>query len=273
MIDRLGAPGDALITANVIRCIKRIYTKVKINCITPHPDLILYDPCIDSVNEKETFYSHDSSYWELIVGKETKENIVSHSLKKLGIDQYSYRADYYPTKPEIDWAKNLLSNCQNPLIAICTKSKEYVKNWPVNNWSELIKMLSQDYTLIQIGDTKEPKYDAIQSFAGKCTMRESAALLSQASLFIGPDSLLMHIANGLKIKSIIIFGGSRPVECFGYNENTNLSSTPSCSPCWIHDGYETCTHMVKCMSNISVQSVFDAISSILSIPSQKHLNN
>lgn len=273
VIDRLGAPGDALITANVIRCIKEKHSHLKVNCITPHPELIQHDPSIDSINGKETFYSFDSTYWELIARKETKENIVSHSLKKLDIHEYHYKAHYYPTNAEIEWAKNLLTNCQNPLIAICTKSKESVKNWPLYNWNEIISKLSREYSIIQLGDKNEPKYDSILSFAGKCSMRESAALLSQASLFLGPDSLLMHIANGLKIKSIIIFGGSRPVECFGYNENTNLSSTPTCSPCWIHDGYETCTHMMKCMNNISKENVLDAVSSILNIPSRKHLNN
>ena len=63
----LGAPGDALITANVIRCIKERYPKLKINCITPHPELIRLDPNIDSINQPETFYSFDSTYWELIV--------------------------------------------------------------------------------------------------------------------------------------------------------------------------------------------------------------
>ena len=33
VIDRLGAPGDALITSNVIRCIKQNYPNLKINCI------------------------------------------------------------------------------------------------------------------------------------------------------------------------------------------------------------------------------------------------
>ena len=61
VIDRLGAPGDALITANVIRCIKDKYPNLKINCITPNPDLVRLDPCIDSLNEKETFYSFDSA--------------------------------------------------------------------------------------------------------------------------------------------------------------------------------------------------------------------
>jgi ADP-heptose:LPS heptosyltransferase len=273
VIDRLGAPGDALITANVIRCIKEKHSHLKVNCITPHPELIQHDPSIDSINGKETFYSFDSTYWELIARKERKENIISHNLMRLGIKEYEYSSKFYLTETEKLWAEDQFSINPKPIIAICTRSKEPVKNWPVDYWVNLIKELTHQYTIIQLGDEKEPKLKNVVRFAGNITMRESAALLSISKLFIGPDSLLMHVANGLDVKSIILFGGSRPVECFGYNENTNLSSTPACSPCWIHDGYETCTHMMKCMNSISKENVLDAVSSILNIPSRKHLNN
>ena len=95
-------------------------------------------------------------------------------------------------------------------------------------------------------------------------MRESAAILSKALYFKGPDSLLMHIANGLNIPSTIIFGGSRPVDCFGYFENINLSSAPKCSPCWIHEGYESCKNDFMCMTAIPVEEVIEPL-----IPSHK----
>ena len=94
-------------------------------------------------------------------------------------------------------------------------------------------------------------------------MRKSATTLSRASHFIGPDSLLMHIANGLNIPSIIIFGGSRPVDCFGYSENINLGSAPQCSPCWIHKGYEECENDFKCMAAILVEEVTKTFDSFI----------
>jgi ADP-heptose:LPS heptosyltransferase len=259
VIDRLGAPGDALITANVIRCIKNRYSHLKINCITPHPELIRFDPSIDSINCKESFYSFDSSYWELIARKEKKENIISHNLGRIGIDDHEYRAKFYLSEEERKWAKQLMEVFPKPVIAICTRSKESVKNWPLDHWVELIDSISPDSSIIQLGDDKEPVLENVARFAGKHTMRESAALLSQANFFIGPDSLLMHIAKGLGIKSIIIFGGSRPTDCFGYEENINLATAPECSPCWIHDGHETCEHKIKCMKNINQAQVLDAV--------------
>ena len=252
VIDRLGAPGDALITANVIRCIKDNYPSLKVNCITPHPELIRLDPHIDTINQPETFYSFDSTYWELIVRKERSQNIIEHNMLKLGIDHYDYKATYYLSEEEKIWAKQETSQSDKPILAICTKSKEPVKNWPEANWLKLIQNLKANFFIIQLGDDKEPSFKDTYRYAGKLSMRESAAILSTANYFIGPDSLLMHMANGLDIPSTIIFGGSRPVDCFGYSQNVNLSSTPQCSPCWIHEGYESCDQELKCMKEIKL---------------------
>jgi ADP-heptose:LPS heptosyltransferase len=264
VIDRLGAPGDALITANVIRCIKEKYPNLKINCITPHPELIRLDPQIDTINQPETFYSFDSTYWELIVRKEKSQNIIEHNMLRLGIEKYDYKATFYLSKEEKDWAKKETSNFDKPILAICTKSKEPVKNWPEANWLELIQNLKANFSIIQLGDDREPTFDGVHRYAGKLSMRESAAILSYANYFIGPDSLLMHMANGLDIPSTIIFGGSRPVGCFGYSENINLSSAPQCSPCWIHEGYESCREHMKCMEEIALQTTLEIVSQNLS---------
>ena len=259
VIDRLGAPGDALITANVIRCIKKVYTELRINCITPHPDLIRLDPHIDTINQPETFYSLDSTYWELIVRKEKSQNIIEHNMLRLGIDKYDHKATYYLSEEEKDWAKQETNRFDKPILALCTKSKEPVKNWPQAHWSELIQNLRSKYSIIQLGDEKEPIFEGVHRYASKLSMRESAAILSKSCYFIGPDSLLMHIANGLNIPSTIIFGGSRPVDCFGYSANVNLDSSPECSPCWIHSGYEICQHSNKCMSSISYNSIIKSL--------------
>ena len=261
VIDRLGAPGDALIVANVIRGIKQQFPNVRINCITPNPDLIRLDPNIESINEKESFYSFDSTYWELIVRKERKLNVVEYSLARLKIYNCNYKANFYLATDEILWAKNKMENLglTKPIIAICSKSKEAVKNWSESFWQELIEKLIEKFSIVHLGDQTEPTFKFVKRFAGYCSMRESAALLSKVDFFLGPDSLLMHVANGLNIPSVIIFGGSRPISCFGYKENINLGTSPNCSPCWIHQGYEECKENLKCLNEISVSKVFSSI--------------
>ena len=262
VIDRLGAPGDSLITANVIRCIKEKYPEVRINCITPHPELIRLDPSIEAINQPETFYSFDSTYWELIVRKEKIQNIIEHNMLRLGIEKYEYKAAFYLNEEETAWAKKEIGQINKPILAICTKSKEPVKNWPIENWLELIENLKEKFFIIQLGDECEPFLSNITRFAGKLSMRQSAAILSCAQIFIGPDSLLMHIANGLNIPSLIIFGGSRPAECFGYHQNINLATKPECSPCWIHHGYEDCKNDLICMKELSTPFVLASLQKI-----------
>ena len=242
-----------------------------INCITPHSELIRLDPNIDSINQPETFYSFDSTYWELIVRKEKSQNIIEHNLLRLGIKKYDQKANYYLSEEEKEWAKQETSKFNKPILAICTKSKETVKNWSEMNWLELIQNLKAEFSIIQLGDDKEPIFEDTHRYAGNLSMRQSAAILSSASYFIGPDSLLMHIANGLNIPCLILFGGSRPAECFGYNQNTNLATKPECSPCWIHDGHESCEHKIKCMKNINQEQVLDAVDFLSS--TQRNQNN
>ena len=177
-------------------------------------------------------------------------------MKRLGIEEYDYKSSFYLSREEKEWAKKEIGNLSKPMLAICTKSKELVKNWPEENWLGLIQKIKEKFSIFQLGDSREPVFDGVLSYAGKLSMRESAALLSHASYFIGPDSLLMHIANGLNIPSTIIFGGSRPVECFGYSENINLRNTPPCSPCWIHKGYESCDQNMLCMHSIIPQNIY-----------------
>ena len=101
-------------------------------------ELIRLDPKIDSINQPETFYSFDSTYWELIVRKEKSPNIIEHNMQRLGIDRYEYKSFFYLSEEEKDWAKQQTSQLDRPILAICTKSKEPVKNWPEANWLELL---------------------------------------------------------------------------------------------------------------------------------------
>lgn len=259
VVDRLGAPGDALLTAIVIRNLKQSFPKLRVNCITPHPELLKLDPALDSLNAPESFFSFDSSYWDLVSRKEKVENVVAHSLAKVGIRKYEYKARFHLSEKEKQWGLEQTKELRRPLISLNAAGKEPVKTWPVEYWRKLLPDLLAMGDVVQLGDEREPDLPGTVRMAGKLTMRESAAVLSQADLHLGPDSLLMHVANGLDVPAVILMGGSRPVSCLGYAENENLASTPPCSPCWIHQGYETCEHEVKCMHEINPKRVLDSI--------------
>ena len=263
VVNRLGARGDTLITANVIRCLKERYDNLKINCISPFPELIKYDPNINAINQPETFYSFDSTYIDLINRNDRNINVVEHNLHRLGIDTFEYSSNFHLTKSERLWAKKELSGINKPALAISTKSKEKVKNWPLKNWRNVLNEISNHYFVIHLGDDKEPTFSNVKSFAGKLSMRQTAAILSQCNLYIGPDSLLMHLANGVNLKAIIIFGDARPVKCLGYSDNINLTGTPSSNNHWLLDSQNSKISGNKNISNVSPEMLSCEINKLI----------
>lgn len=264
--DAFGTPGDTLSTATLCREIKRRYPRLKLNCVTPNPTLLTHDPAIDSLNAPKSFWNLSFSYWynELNPAKGTILNLLQPTMRRIGINDYTYKAHVYLTKEEIAAAKKRVEGLIPPLISINAMSRELVKVWPVENWRAIVPELAGIGSVIQLGDAKEPVFEGVTSWAGKLSMRESMALLTQVSLHIGPDSFLMHAANGVDVPCVIIYGGSRSPVCSGYAENANLYVDIECSPCWLHDSHgDTCPYAIKCMPMVTPAMVLAAVKSKL----------
>lgn len=263
VMDAFGAPGDTLMAATVCRIIRMHYPGLKINLVTKWPELVRYDPSIDLLNATESYFTLRFWYLETVVRKECVQNVLMETLQKVKITDYTYRARVFLTEDEKNVAERQVMDARmsnRPILGFCSQSKERVKNWPLENWRLLIERLAAEFELVQLGDEREPIFEGVSRFAGELSMRESMAVLSRCDVFVGPDSFLMHTANGLGIPSVIIFGGSRPPACLGYTENVNLFVSMPCGPCWLHDSRgDVCPHGIDCMNKISVEEVELAI--------------
>jgi ADP-heptose:LPS heptosyltransferase len=143
-------------------------------------------------------------------------------------------------------------------------SRELVKVWRFDYWEQLVERLTSLFTVIQLGDEREPFFPKVLAFGGRLTKRESMAVLSHATVHVGPDSFLTHAARGLSVPSVVIFGGSRPVGCFGYEQNVNLAVNLECSPCWLHNSVgQFCPHEMECMKLVSVDQVYAAVLTLI----------
>ena len=114
----------------------------------------------------------------------------------------------------------------------------------------------ENFNIIHLGDDREPILKGVFRLLAFIRARICGSFI-KANYFIGLTvcscmSLMVWIF-------LIIFGGSRPVGCFGYKNNINLGSNPQCSPCWIHSGYEVCSEQLKCLHSITVMDVFSSI--------------
>jgi ADP-heptose:LPS heptosyltransferase len=258
--DQFGAPGDTLLTASICRIIKRHFPRLRINCITKNADVIHDDPCLTELNGPAGFCHLKFEYLGILEDRASEPNILAPSLADVGIRDYEYKARVYLRPEEVEEARQRLPDLSRPIITINVMSKEEVKVWRLDRWAELVGHLVREFTVVQLGDDKEPIFPGVIPFGGKLSKRESMAMLSLASVHIGPDSFLMHAANGLDVPSVIIYGGARPPSCLGYKENKNLYVELECSPCWLHTTRgESCAHGLKCMDMISVQKVEEAV--------------
>ena len=84
--------------------------------------------------------------------------------------------------------------------------------------------------------------------------------MSQASVFAGPTSGGMHLANAFERPSVIIIGGYEGPKGYDYPMTTFYTAVP-CAPCWL--GKE-CPHELRCHMAIEPAQVAAAVREKLS---------
>lgn len=114
--------------------------------------------------------------------------------------------------------------------------------------------------VLQIGTGKDKLLSGVEDLRDKTTLRQTAAVLSQSSGFLGTSGFLAHLARAVDCRSVIIYGGREHAWQSGYTCNENLESRMPCAPCWLwHD----CDFDHRCMRDITVQDVLNALERVI----------
>lgn len=161
-------------------------------------------------------------------------------LDALSIETKNLRLAYQITDTEKEWAqqwiKNAFGHLPETLIgiqAISFPTKPY-RNWPLEHFSSLIKRLGaqhSDIGFILLGDKKcrektqalsQGTEIAIFNSCGNLTLRESAALMGQLSLYIGVDTGPTHIVGALQNPMVAIYHCFHPGELLKPLQRQNL---------------------------------------------------
>lgn len=265
IVDAYGAPGDTLLTATICRNVHARWPRLRINCVTPNPELLEHDPAIQSLNRPETFFSVWSWYPDLVGRRDGTTHLLRETFDRLswGGQPYDQRCRVHLTAEEKRRGRERLGATTRPILTFSTQSKEVVKNWPVESWRAALAVLRGRFHLVQLGDASEPEFEGVQRFAGRLSLRESMGVLANAQGYVGGVSFLMHAASGLDVPAVIIYGGRETPANSGYTGNVNLYSAVPCSPCWIHTSRgERCEHGLRCMHEITVAAVVVAVEQV-----------
>jgi heptosyltransferase-3 len=160
-----------------------------------------------------------------------------------------------------------------PYVHLHPASRWRFKCWPAERNAELIDRLAADGHNVVITSAPD-ETDFIKeilgkarsdpvSLAGKLSVKELGALTARARLFIGIDSMPMHLAAAMGTPTVALFGPSGENEWGPWNvERRLVTTTHSCRPC----GYDGCGggKVSECLAFLPVEPVHDAARELLS---------
>lgn len=146
-------------------------------------------------------------------------------LAPLGINTQEVPVTMGYTQEDWQACQRLLPmGAQENYVVIQPTSRWFFKCWREENMSQVINQLSQMGKQIVLTSGPDAKEIAmiekiiagcptaqVTSLAGKMTLKQLAALIDHAQLFIGVDSVPMHMAAALKTPLIALFGPSKLV--------------------------------------------------------------
>ena len=223
--------------------------------------------------------------WDLVL--DAKDKIEGHHswynnfklLKKMGID--AQKKDYVGLlvlPPEgIDPS---LFQPQGKYVVISpgASARRRIKAWEERKFANLILLLKRTYgfnpvlvggrddveQVARIIDAVREKDDGVQvgpvvNLAGKVGLKDLCYVLEDASLFVGVDSGVMHLASSLDVPVVGVFGPSDPFYVGPQNERSAVvREEMECIPCYL----KGCADRT-CMKRLDVEKVFDACQRVL----------
>ncbi len=145
------------------------------------------------------------------------------------------------------------------------------RSWPLENFAELALRIKREagYVPVLVGGPADadllrkamPLFtDGIIDLVGKCSLRETIALLKRSTLFVGNDSGIMHLAAASGTPLVALFGPQSPVKFGPWSTKARvIYKGLQCSPCrqkFFSECKPSPRQRPECMETISVEEVY-----------------
>ena len=159
-----------------------------------------------------------------------------------------------------------------PFVAVAPGSIWATKRWPY--YAELIARLEQPSVVIGGADDAQLATAIVAagsgraaSAAGVLSLRQSAALIRRAAVLVSNDSAPLHLATAVGTPIVALFGPTVPEFGFGPRRHgdvtVGLDELP-CRPCSKHGPPKCPLGHHRCMRDLTVEQVMQAIATIAS---------
>ena len=114
------------------------------------------------------------------------------------------------------------------------------KTYPFEKWQSVVNNLSKKLKIVQIGQDTDQVLENCIDMTGKTSFREAALLMSKAALHVGPEGGLMHAANAVGTRCVIVITGFIHPRMTCYSDNINLWIGKDHGPCGLKIHCEKC---------------------------------
>lgn len=160
--------------------------------------------------------------------------------------------------------QNNINDADN-FIVIAPYSLSDLKNWPEENYQEIINFLqSKNYKVIIVSGKENREradfYNGCYNFAGLTNIRETTYLISLSQLIICGCTSTLHFASTTLTKIIALYGPTSSEQWAPKKNCTVISCNYSCSPCF---PFGNICNKNRCITSISPEKVCQEIERIL----------
>ena len=284
LITRYSGLGDVLLTTPSIRILKKIYPHCHITFDTSEEgkELLEGNPYIDEITIRESQINEDKFDWRIHLTYEYSTNlhIIDSYLKLIGVI-FAIRKDM--KKPiivlpnsDIAFAQKFFErnnfNDGNLIVGVHAQAGYAQRRWPLENFAKVLNYLEEKYgaKFIEFGINNQPIVGKGVSLVGKCTLKQSAAVLQRCSLLICNDSLMLHIAGALDVPVVGTFGPTPPWTRLPFNDiSFGCYPKKGCRGCNLYQrdlskhGMSCEKSFPECMYSIKPKQVIETVEKLL----------
>ena len=255
-----GGVGDELMCTPVFREIRRRNPACRITYLSRYPEMFRANPHLDKVEEFSVEGSRSAFELSYLPIYPPPRPLITLMGECVGLEMSATQLDPPDVVPSAE-VRDKIAAIAGPRIVVQPRASHWTPNkaWPAESWKALLEKLTERFEVVEVGTQPLfPGHDfgpRFHSFAGATTLADFVWIMSQGSVFVGPSSGGMHIANAFRVPSVIIFGGYESPAGYGYPGATFYSAVP-CAPCWTT---VPCPYDLKCLRMIAPETVFAAV--------------
>lgn len=162
--------------------------------------------------------------------------------------------------------------CSDPFVVIFPGASTEEKRWGADRFRRVAEILSAfGVRIVVVGGKDDLKQGEViaggglgLNLAGLTSLAETAAVIQKSSLLLSGDSGVLHIAAGLGVPTVSLFGpGSVKKWAPRGEHHIVINKGLPCSPCTTFGNTPPCPNNNRCMKDITVDEVVNSVTMML----------